>query len=769
MEDTELGVLLRHHRAATGLTQEELAERAGISTRTVSDVERGVRSAVYRHTASRLAEALGLIEDERSRFEAIALGRRWRQRLEAAQNPAEPALPLPPTRLIGREAELAAILTRLHDPHVRLLTLTGPGGIGKTRLALEAAAHSPYSVETCFVSLGETRDPRLVASLLAKALGIKPALTPVAAVTPVADLVRAHLGTRQWLLVLDTFEHLLSAAPLVADLLASCPGLTVLVTSRAALRVRGEHVFTLPPLGLSTDDTRTPSPAVALFVERTLEVCPDLDLDGPAATVAVEICERLEGLPLAIELAAVWTKHLPLAALRDHLDNRLRILTRGPRDLPPRQQTMRDTIGWSYDLLDRGAQVAFRRLSRFASWTLEAAETVCGAGEPELDMLAAMGALVDHSLAVLTDSLADPPRYAMLDVIREYAADQLDVAGETDTVSRRHAEYYCALAERAEPELRRFERLPWHRRLESELANLRLAFGWCTDRGEAQRALRLAGAIWMFWLGQGGFMEGRRWLHDALAMDAEVPAHTRAKALWGAGWLAYHQGDHQEAAALGEQLLELADRTGTPLDERNGLTLRGMTAMAQGRYREAAVPFERALAICRGLDGAWPLATSALNLGLAALHAGDVERAERLFSEAGMRYAELGDESYRARAMRQLGMCALRRGDIRQAEELFSTSLTISTTVGEDWSLAETLETLVLIDAVKGDTYVAAVLSGAAAALRERLGARQHLFDHVFSNDYLANCRTDQPAWSEGWKAGRTMPLADVVALARRH
>jgi transcriptional regulator with XRE-family HTH domain len=380
MEDTELGELLRRHRRGAGLTQEELAERAGVSTRTVSDVERGLRDRVYRDTAARIAVALGMGAADRALFEAAARGRspgsgpgrQWRE-------PLRTALPVPLTRLIGRERELAAVLTSFRESGLRLLTLTGAGGIGKTRLAIEAtsAARPDFPGGICFVSLAETHEAALVATLLARALGVDPADEPFSGLV-------SRIDDRRMLLTLDTFEHVLDAAPLVADLLASCPRLSVLATSRAPLRLHGEHELSVPPLGLEPA-----GPAATLFAERAGAVRPELaaPLREDAAAV-VDLCRRLDGLPLAIELAAARIKHLPLMALRDALEDRLGLLSGGPRDMPPRQRAMRDTVGWSYDLLDRNGQAMLRHLSVFESWTLASARAVCTDEEPAVDVLA---------------------------------------------------------------------------------------------------------------------------------------------------------------------------------------------------------------------------------------------------------------------------------------------------------------------------------------------------------------------------------------------
>jgi predicted ATPase/DNA-binding XRE family transcriptional regulator len=488
--DETLGVALKKLRTAAGMTQEELAERAGISARTVSDVERGMRTFVHGDTARRLAAALGMNEQDRVRFDALARGA-----VGNAQSPGD--LPVPPTRLLGRSGELASVIARVRDAQVRLLTLTGPGGIGKTRLALEAAAQARtlFGGGVFFVSLGELRDAALVASELAKVIGV------VESGPELVELLSRRLAGRRALVVMDTFEHLIPAVPLVYSLLLNCPQTSFLVTSRSALRLRGEHEFPVPPLGLPSA-TRNIGPedidrwpATALFWERAQAVRPGLDLDPETASVITEICRKLDGLPLAIELAAARVRHLPLAAILQQLEHRLEFLVGGPLDLPLRQRAIRDTVGWSHDLLGSREQRLFRRLSVFAGgWNLDAITDVDGIDDEAGDPLSGISALVDQSLVVLEPHRLDA-RYAMLDIVREYAAARLADAGETGEFERRHALHYLALAERAEPHLVRSEHRDWFERLDVDRGNLRRGMAWAIDHGETVLALRLHPSI----------------------------------------------------------------------------------------------------------------------------------------------------------------------------------------------------------------------------------------------------------------------------------
>lgn len=741
-----IGALLKWHRTSAGLTQEELAEKAEVSARTVSDVERGLRTRIYRDTAGRLVEALGLHEAARADFETAARGRTVR----TAGPP--PVLPVPPTRLIGRERELEVVVAALERPEVRLLTLTGPGGIGKTRIALEVAALAEAAF---FVQLSSMSDPRMVIPCVASAVGVSGAKELT------VEAIAERLLEARALIVLDTFEHVLDAATDVSELIASCPGVTVLATSREALRLRAEHEVAIPTLEPPSSARVAEverAPATALFIERARAVKPELAIDDDSAAVIAEICRRVNGLPLAIELAAARAKHLSLEELRDHLEHRLGVLTGGPRDLPRRQQTMRDTVAWSYELLDGAEQTLFVDLSVFAGgWTLDAAAAVC-AGP---DVLAGLSALVDKSLVHL--SVATAPRYGMLDVIREYGME-LRTAGEAD---QRHAEYFLSLAEKAEPELGGFAQHDWMRQLVNENDNIRAAMRHALWRRDAETALRLGGAVWRFWLLHGQLSEGRRWLREALELVAGAAPRARAKVLWGLAWLAYHQGDYAAAGACGEEMLGLATGIDDPVEIRNALTVQAIVQLAYLRFEEAIPPLEKCVELLRDRGAEWLLATSLLNLGIATTYACD-DRAQAVLEETLDLYTKLGDQHYSARTVLYSAYAALLRGDPAMADSLFRESLVTFWELEDLWGTTEALEGVATIAAARGFARRSARVAGAAEALRETINARPFPADRAILDRHLGQVRVtlDDAAWRAAMDEGRSMSHDAAVEYA---
>jgi len=682
---------------------------------------------------------------------------------------------------------------------VRLVTLTGPGGVGKTSLARHVAAKlaCDYEHGECFVALESVRDPALVPAAIAQALRLREA-----GAVSLVDRIGSFLLGKRMLLVLDNFEHVASAATVVAELLVACPLLEVLATSRGSLRLSGEHEFPVAPLALPDPahrnelDALGAYPGVELFLERAMAVRPDFRLSDDNAAAVGEICARVDGLPLAIELAAARVRLLSPAEIVERLAHPFELLSGGSRDLPDRQRALGDTISWSLALLDRGARTLFARLGVFAGgFTVDAAEAV--GGDPgAAGVIDALAALIDQGLVQRPVETGPASRPRLLETIREFALEELDAGGEQDDVRAAHAAFYVALARSADGEC-----------LELEQSNLRVALRWYLAREDQDGALALSSALSAFWLSRGHLTEGRRWLEQALALGDGPPTADWARAQVAAGLLAYHQADYAVAAVhlqrgldqcrvrgdeadvagvlaalalararagdlapalhLAEEAVDAYRRLDDEAGVGRSLETLGRVLWIRGDYGQARARLQESLVVARR-HGARDVAASALQgLGYVALVDGDLERASELLEESLAEFRELGDRWWALRGICALGHVAARRGAHAAARLQFEQGLQTARELGDPMLEAACLEGL----AGAHGPAMAARLLGAAETLRERAGAAWPAFvnaDSESSADRVRRALGDERFAAE-WMRGRAMGAAEILGLAHPH
>jgi predicted ATPase/class 3 adenylate cyclase/uncharacterized protein HemY len=719
-------------------------------------------------------------------------------------------LPVQLTSFVGREKELGE-LKQLIDNR-RLVTLTGAAGSGKTRLALQVAAEMirHFHNGVFFIALGSLTDPRLVASTIAQALGITE--TPGRSIL---DNLKDYLQGKSLLLLLDNFEQVIDAAPQIAELLAACSELKILVTSREGLRINGEREYSLPPLALpnlkqlSSPESLSQYAAVELFIQRAQAVKPDFDITGDTAPDIAEICSQLDGLPLAIELAAARIKILTPSAIRARLEHRLEFLTGGARDLPVRQQALRSAIAWSFDLLDEDEQELFQQLSVFVGGcTVEAVETV--AGKQAFSLLDRLGSLVDKSLLQEVEGVHGEPRFVMLETLRAFGLEQLEANGGQETVRSRHADFFLALAEGAEASLESAEQVQWMDRMGQEHDNLRAALEWSrTTPGMEETCLRLAGDLGHFWEMRGHFFEGRERLSAVLAMEI-VQGHTtaRARLLARAAELAYRQSDYPATIAFAEESLAIC----RALEDKHGMASAliklGNAATEAGDYATASGFLEEALAIWRELEDKHGIARALISLGWTALRPGDYQLANARLTEALSLSRELKDTRSMGFELSGLGEIALRQGNSKRATQLVKESLELRRQLGNKWGIgvslgilgwaamrhgdwkgaiarlgeslevrreigdvggsAWCLERLAQVALAKGQTEKAVRLFSAAAALRASIGS---VVDHADQSEYentrnALRAKLGQERFAAVWNEGRELTLEQVIAYA---
>jgi predicted ATPase/DNA-binding SARP family transcriptional activator len=711
--------------------------------------------AVYQRARKTLVDELGLEPSESLRkLERAILAHDPSLNAPHARPTPQRRVPTPPTPLLGREHELAALADLVRRDEVRLLTLTGIGGIGKTRLALELARRlaPEFQHGSAVVTLATLRDPALVAGAIREALEI-----PETGQDPEEILIRA-LADSELLLVVDNFEQVLPAAPTVARLLEAAPPIKVIVTSRAPLHIAAEREFPVPPL--AEDE------AAELFIARAQAANPNFALSEQNATAVAELCTRLDGLPLAIELAAARTKILPPAALLSRLESRLELLTGGRRDAPQHQQTLRTTLDWSYDLLEPQTQRLFAQLGVFAGGCrLAAAEAVCSGDGSILEGLAA---LVDESLLRQRETETGEPRFSMLEIVREYALERLAASGEGDETRRRHVEHFVALAEEAEPQLDDGEQIAWLARLEDEHDNLRAALAFALDTGDSSSALRLVVGIRIFWLAHGYLAEGRHALESAIAATGNVPSELRANALNMVGILAGEQGEFDAARVSFEAALENAHAVGSTRTISRALSNLGNLAFFSGDLDTARDLYEECIEYFASIGDIRGEALATENLGLMALTANHVPEAVTWLTAALELARQGGDDREIGAASRSLAAAMIELGEAAQATELLAESLALARELGEWHVIAVCLETFAGLAAAAGEVERAAILFGASDAVRASIGAQRQPDQQILYDRWLARTLAglDTHTYSTRYEDGRALSLDEACAFA---
>ena len=760
------GAQLKALREAAGYTQEELATIAGLSVHGVSALERGERRRPHVETVRALSAALDLSGPTR---DALLASARAPAQATAVDELSHVSLPLPLTALLGRDTDVTALRDLLADPASRLITLVGPGGVGKTRLALELARAiaEEGSVRMRFVPLAALRDPGFVAPAIAEALG----LSDVTALD-LPRRARAACADRPTLLVLDNFEHLLAAAPLVAELLTSVRSLRDLVTSRAPLHIRGEREYPVGPLPLpGASEAMSPAdlarvPAVRLFVERVRDVDGNFRLTPANGPTVTAICRRLDALPLAIELAAPWVKVLTLDDLLHRLEHD-RLLGTVSRDLPERQQTMKATVAWSYQLLDPNEQQAFRRLGVLPGlFPIDAAEAVLtgphashGGGT---DALRLVSSLIDKSLLQRAEAtvVATRPLYLMLDTMRAYATHELDAADEHDDAREGLARYCASEASLAAAGLVGPAQVQWLDRVREDLESYRVAMAWLIARGRSTEASEIAWRLWYFWLIRGHGNEGLRWYEQILSLPSLPPA-AESKALVGEAAMSYTQG----AASRARTALTRALQVAHDADDREMIVhaefVTGFIELASGSLDLARDRFAQSVEGFQALATPWGVGNALSGMASVVLATGDAEHAERLLDQSTSALRHAGPW-FLVYPLYLRAILAVRRGSPDEAIGFVRQSLTRIRDLQDKFSFVAALIPLAAAAVLKGDDAWAARILGARDAVTERTGIPlveppvRDLREHA---EQEARARIGPEQWAVAYAAGRMMSI----------
>ena len=793
------------------------------TTESAVEFERIVTKALAKDRAERYQTAKDLLDDLKSLQQELEFQSKL-ERSTAAPVVEEPDpaasseqcpnnLPSQVTQLIGRKAEIVAVGKQLRREDLRLLTLTGPGGTGKTSLAVAVAADLLHEFKdgVFLVSLAAIRDSTLVPSTVAQILGVKEA-----GETSLLDRLKDFLRVREMLLVIDNFEQVVEAATVVGELLNSSPKLKILITSREPLRITGEHEFAVPTLSVPALDRSQPFetwaryPAVELFVERAAAVKPEFEFTSDNAPAIVEICSRLDGLPLAIELAAARVKVLPPRALLARLDSRLKVLMGGARDLPSRQQTMRGAIAWSYDLLDEEEKRLFRRLSVFVGGCqLESIDAVCNHnGDLRIEVLEGVASLVNKSLLQQREIVNGEARFTMLETITEFALHELLSSGELKDLSTHHAEYFLKLAENNESELIGPQQEQWLDKFEIEHANFRAALLWSEQNSATEIGLKLATSLWRFWEMRGYLSEGRERLAKLLALDGAQFADVRLKALYAAGILADAQCDYSSARRLFDEKLKLHQKLGDnwgvansinnlgiiALRDRDYVTARalyeeslnlwqelgneravalalsnlGNVADMLGDYAEAHNFYQQSLQVFKGLHDQRGVALSLSHLGTVAKHRGDHDAARHFFDQSLKILIEIGDKRGVADLFGDMGNMAEEQGNYDQARHFYEESMVIFSGLGDVRGIARVMEATAQMAANRGRLERALRLAGAASKLRAEYDAPRSPDEESKMQQTLITIRQGlrDPTGDISWQEGQAMSAENAIQYA---
>jgi predicted ATPase/transcriptional regulator with XRE-family HTH domain len=799
VDQDAFGIWLKRQRKSLDLTREALAQRAHCSASAVRRLEAGDLRPSPSLAAS-LAAALNIPSAEQEAFIRFARGGPSTKAqpvplpAQTTALPSAPApqtsvqLPAPLTSLVGRKNEIIAIVELLQEEGVRLLTLSGPPGVGKTRLSIAVAnrlaATGLFPDGVYFVPLAPISEAQLVISAVARVLGVREAPGG----QPLAAALKAFLAAKRLLLVMDNFEQVTAAAPYVTDWLATAAGLKVLVSSRELLHVYGEHDFPVSPLPLP-DANQLPTtlaasfysryPALQLFRERARAARLDFQITPENAADVARICAWLDGLPLAIEMAAAQTKWLPPRQILEQLSNHLIALTGGPRDLTPRQQSLTGAIEWSYTLLGAGQQWLFDTLGIFVGGCdLAAVETITrqlpspgGCFQDNQTLRSDLQSLVEKSLLTYEVTAAGEIRYEMLETLRAYARRQLQGSGRVEAAREAHAYYYGRLAQRGESELRQGgDQVAWMRRLEQEHNNLRAALTWASETpSRALFAFELAQAMSEFWDTRGYIQEGRQWLETVLALDS-TPSQQRGLLLNEAGWLARMQGDREAACDLQQQALAIQQALGDEVGMSRSLENLAILASSQGDVAEASQLLEQSLAIRRRLGDPARLISTLNNLAIVAWQLGDFGRAEALYCETEEISRAIHNIKGLARALHGRGTVQLALGQPAAALASFQETLRIRQELGDRPGMINSLGGVADVLFHLGDTLTAIRLAAAAEEQQEALGKVASPAAHAEGEVTLAAMRTQvgDEAFAQAWAAGQALSLEQALALALR-